>query len=1269
MTVRLPKKILALLLSVCLILPTLSAAASAAETDTGRTEITGMTGDTAQTTITEEAALSETVFQLDADCRILSYVDEAVFREADHIARLNEEETLSTYVFLNRDGTKTVYYMDEEVKYLDSDGTVREKDLSLTADLNGYTTAQNDISLTLPENLSEGVGLSYAGYDISLIPQITTARVTGPQVNGNAVGYQNCFGNGTVLVYTPTLSGLKEDIMLVAYTGVSSFEFLLNTDGLGLYQEDGRYYLSASPTAELRIRLGDIVAFDATGSFSVGSMAVTTITERQQYRLTVSVDPAFLADPNTVYPVSIDPSITVSDNTHGAGAIEDASIYQGAPTLNTGSWQYAHCGYVDSTYKVGRILIRPKKLLSDSTYQSVSASQIESAYFYIWETSGTSAQTINLYSLSGSTSWTESGVTWNNAGVTQGTKYASASPGSNAKASFNITSLVKAWKNNQVTANCGFMLISSNETSVDKAFCTSEYETTSTRPYVVVEYQIGSGESFETAERVYFDSSITIDIQQANKLKYLKFIPTISGTYLFCSTNASGDPILRVYDSTQNLLYSNDNGGGSPNFRLSISLTAGRTYYLVAGHADSKTGSYSMFIMQKAGIENRFYRLRNSISGKYLDICGPNEQIYVHQWTSHAGEQEKWLIQKQSDGYFSIRSQYGSNKYVGVSSTEIGENNVQLFESISDSTRWNLYVGASGQYLFEPKIATGKAIYASNAATGTKMQLAWMGTGGSNIKWYVEAYNYEGLTFSAFDVGDSSEDESSIVKEWMTKLGYTNVGTYNNADGIISAQTIKDVGRYSDIVYINGHGERYANMRVQNSTGAVVEYLCADLSCTNLHTYDVPRVSIGAEWLTGSTTKTNSYWNIRTKWGILAQCAQLNYGSSIGAGNHWNNGTMNSAQMWARTMLGDGERIHGYVGYYNTAPGGSTHTNRLADFFSYCFDFDMSIIVAWYQAHTALIGSSDWAILYHSVNEEDKFQSMADCTASGTSYNIYYIARGVNELGLSLNSTGGSELPADLVAYNDLCRYPIFVDSVKNDSVISTAMNYSADEMYSQLQNHLQITENSVLQIEDNGRILYMGRNHEWGASVNEYELTNDEAVTIAEQYLADLGLAPDGDYRATVSRIQRYELCLDSDQCCSPDTIEYTVSFYRTVNGIDIISDQGDGILIGFNENGVTDLRYLWRDIEFVSKQNVLTENIVTMDKALEIFQAELDSTSQIIAANELLNNDTTRTTTAYMQIGNEIRPVYAFSSDAGYANCIFVDVLTGEVLSIDQI
>ena len=68
-------------------------------------------------------------YQPEGDSKILSYVHSEVFAKGDHIARLKQDETLSSYAFLNRDGTKTVYYLDEAVKFTAADGTVLEKDI------------------------------------------------------------------------------------------------------------------------------------------------------------------------------------------------------------------------------------------------------------------------------------------------------------------------------------------------------------------------------------------------------------------------------------------------------------------------------------------------------------------------------------------------------------------------------------------------------------------------------------------------------------------------------------------------------------------------------------------------------------------------------------------------------------------------------------------------------------------------------------------------------------------------------------------------------------------------------------------------------------------------------------------------------------------------------------------------------------------------------------------------------------------------------------
>lgn len=190
MKIRIRRKAVSLLLAISLLVPLFP----------GTVPVIAAEADIAAAPVTEAAAKStaqpeNSVFQLDADCQILTYVDEAVFRKGSHIARLPAEETLSSYVFLNEDGSRTVYYMDEAVKFVDSSGYVREKDLTLTAAaLGGYTTALNDVHLTLPADPSSGIRILYEGDLISLVPQGGTLSQE-MQINGNSVTYPDYFGN------------------------------------------------------------------------------------------------------------------------------------------------------------------------------------------------------------------------------------------------------------------------------------------------------------------------------------------------------------------------------------------------------------------------------------------------------------------------------------------------------------------------------------------------------------------------------------------------------------------------------------------------------------------------------------------------------------------------------------------------------------------------------------------------------------------------------------------------------------------------------------------------------------------------------------------------------------------------------------------------------------------------------------------------------------------------------------------------------------------
>lgn len=849
------KKFLAFVLIFGLLLPTAADIVVNAVPFSTTSEISNENPETSDDSETVKPIETVSVYELTRDSQILKHIDEDVLTANNHVARLTEEETLSSYVFLNSDGSKTVYYMDKEVKFLDQNGKIVEKDVSLTNTLGGFTTVSNDIGLLLPDNPANGINMTYNNYTVTIVPEGSPLRRTA-QSNDSSVIYPDYFGSGMSLMYTPSLDGLKEDIVLSRYTGVTTFVFRLLTDGLQLLQENNRYYLAQSDTEQMRIDMGDVVAFDARGRFSVGTMDVTTVNEGQEYLLTLSVDEAFLTDETTTYPVSIAPTLTVSDNTHGAGAIEDITIYSGTPNANC-DWPYLHCGYYNSTYKVARTMFRLTGLLSSSEYQSMNAGNITSAYFHIQEATGTAALPVHIYSNTGNATWTETGATWNNAGHTLGTIYATVSPGVNQAVSYNITNLVKAWKNNQESAQAGFVLVSSNETSLDKAFYSSETTTTSYRSYVVVNYQdsgTGGGDAFSESVSLSLNTTVSVSVAYSNEKRYFSFTPSVTdfytiessgsgpdpcvwlyspnhaallaedddstgtynfrltyhlvagatyyiaagcsggrtgtysftvtssasgtpskltattisqtrtpvivyayaslyyqfiapntGKYIFQSSNSAGDPRIWLYDSNFVSCGTNDDSGGNRNFRLEVMLNAGVTYYIAVGHFGSNTGTYGFNILIPVAIPNEINHLRNAGTALYLDLPGPDEPQYPYQCSVHKSNSERWSFQQQSNGYYTIQSQFDAMYYLGINNTNVNTDNVVMRSTVSDYTLWNIYETANGLLLIEPKMSMGTVLCVPNTSEGTALQLCWMSSdvAGRNrwqigIQWDIE---------------------------------------------------------------------------------------------------------------------------------------------------------------------------------------------------------------------------------------------------------------------------------------------------------------------------------------------------------------------------------------------------------------------------------------------------------------------------------------------------------------------------------------------------
>lgn len=142
-------------------------------------------------TVSEIIGYEEANLPTQTNSAFFKYVDETTFQSNNHISRILEEETLSTYVFRNSDGTKTVYYLPDNVKFIAEDGKVKEKDLTLVAKTGGYGVKRSDISYLLPTSASSGIRLEHGSKEVALFPQNQNAKAGKATVTGESVRYAN----------------------------------------------------------------------------------------------------------------------------------------------------------------------------------------------------------------------------------------------------------------------------------------------------------------------------------------------------------------------------------------------------------------------------------------------------------------------------------------------------------------------------------------------------------------------------------------------------------------------------------------------------------------------------------------------------------------------------------------------------------------------------------------------------------------------------------------------------------------------------------------------------------------------------------------------------------------------------------------------------------------------------------------------------------------------------------------------------------------------
>lgn len=416
----------------------------------------------------------------------------------EYVNRLTVKEKMNSLVYSDSNNAVTEFLFSEAVKYINDDGVLCDKTTRLIVQKNCYTNVHNDVRLNFSMNVSNGILLEYNGIEIKVIPEaldvattsakLSEMKITSDQRATNRVVYNNAFGQGTKLIYTPAFSGYKEDIIIERYNGCTRYSFIVYSNGLELngrrlYDESGNDVGGFS----------DVLVFDANGKKFSGEMEIETLEERKKYRVIYVLPERELE--NAIYPIDIDPSLVVETfDSNNAKQIIDAQLYTQTGTFfGNATSTIVSLGGIDPIQAngvYGRGVFSFPGLYNDIKFNMFPNQRILSVRLYLYlRNKGTNDVSIKAYP--STTSWSESdtSVRTLSPNYYDGVSDTTTLENENEYTGINITNVAKYWKNGNGNRTNGVMLVCENETNT---FNVNFYSTESAvnKPYIRMNYTV-----------------------------------------------------------------------------------------------------------------------------------------------------------------------------------------------------------------------------------------------------------------------------------------------------------------------------------------------------------------------------------------------------------------------------------------------------------------------------------------------------------------------------------------------------------------------------------------------------------------------------------------------------------------------------------------------------------------------------------------------------------------------------------------------------------
>lgn len=675
----------------------------------------------------------------------------------------------------NSDGTNTLHIFQTPIKY-EEDNVIKLKKESVTSSKENislfknyaFESVENEIKGFYPADIYDGIKIEHGDYEVTLTPasndtpSITAERsISQASKIGNSVNYSGVFGEDVSIEYSSTLNGIKENIFIEKYNGKNTFDFVINTNGLIPEKMEGDSIPLLDPeTQEMQMFIGQINAKDSyIGNnendevhFTLyNSLKLEAIDKNKSiYKLTVIVDKEFLENETTVYPVIVDPTVSV-----GTSNMYDAPVYSGYPNNNYYTNEYNMVGYHGSSYKEAITYI---KLNTVSSYKYINPQKIISAKYKVYEGSGkTSSATINVYDTA--STWTDSSITYSNRPGFMPAPIHTLTISSSGWYEFNITSLFKNWLEYDLgeggfTPNYGFALAASTTGVSSRHFCSAN--SANKLPSFVLDYT----EDISIADGEYYIRSKYSDL-------YLDTEQNVSANGNVIQYGFHGDNnqvwIVRQQDDGYYKLYSP--WYDEPKcLNVESNPTQNGSNINVYDDAVNRNSILFKIVSNNDGS----YRIISKWSNnqKVLDVCGPSTAptANIQIWEYVGVNQQKWIFEKKLPKFSTSNASSYSETITSIPYSSLYSDSVSAANNSYKSVAWeSLSAEMQQSYTDIHSYATISAIAVSeNYPLASDMLLHFLSNSGEHYT-IPGNYIYEATEIHSVLTSLQNEIESSYV--------------------------------------------------------------------------------------------------------------------------------------------------------------------------------------------------------------------------------------------------------------------------------------------------------------------------------------------------------------------------------------------------------------------------------------------------------------------------------------------------------------------------